>query len=182
MIVAILLLSLFGILHLILGIVWNNNRFKYAKKYSPKYRALFIFGIIEIAASLSCFIFNFFWRSHLEKLFHLIVWHELSLECSTKKCSFAFEYFIQSGKDFLVIGGGGGIHQPLGIERTDLQPDYKPQFHFLTITTGSGHLKIESQSLKEDFSGFDKRDIIDLKWLHTISTSSQSLRLTSCPQ
>ncbi len=57
--VSVLLLGLFGIVNLVFGIVWNNNRFRYTKKYSPKYRTLLIFGLIEIAASLSCFIFNF---------------------------------------------------------------------------------------------------------------------------
>jgi hypothetical protein len=87
----------------------------------------------------------------------------------TKKCrlfitghSHAFEHFIESGKDFFVIGGGGGIHQPLSQERKDIQADYKPEFHFLMITPESKSLQIESIALKADFSGFEKKHIMDL--------------------
>lgn len=75
----------------------------------------------------------------------------------------AFEHFVLSGKDFIVIGGGGGIHQPLRNDRTDLQSDYKPQFHFLMIKPNPRVLQIESYSLKDDFSGFEKRHILDLQ-------------------
>jgi len=63
----------------------------------------------------------------------------------------AFEHFVQSGKDFLVIGGGGGIHQPLSLDKRDLQPDYKPEFHFLMITPNSSLLQIDSYSLRMTF-------------------------------
>ena len=50
--------------------------------------------------------------------------HFVPLFISTNKCrlfitghAHAFEHFIQSGKNFLVIGGGGGIHQPLSQEK-----------------------------------------------------------------
>jgi len=75
----------------------------------------------------------------------------------------AFEHFTLSGKDFIVIGGGGGIHQPLRNDRADLQSDYKPQFHFLMITPNQRFLQIESYSLKDDFSGFEKRQILELQ-------------------
>jgi hypothetical protein len=88
---------------------------------------------------------------------------------STAKCrlfitghAHAFEHFVLSGKDFLVIGGGGGIHQPLRNDRIDLQADYKPQFHFLMITPNFRSLQIDSYALKTDFSGFEKRHILDL--------------------
>jgi len=88
---------------------------------------------------------------------------------STAKCrlfitghAHAFEHFVLSEKDFLVIGGGGGIHQPLRNAHPDLQEDYKPQFHFLMITPNSGFLQIDSYALKKDFSGFEKRHILDL--------------------
>lgn len=89
---------------------------------------------------------------------------------STGKCrlfitghAHAFEHFIQFGKDFLVIGGGGGIHQPLSQDRTDVQSDYKPQFHFLTITPKPGLLQIESYFLSDDFSRVEKRPILNLQ-------------------
>ena len=76
----------------------------------------------------------------------------------------AFEHFVQSGKDFLVIGGGGGIHQPLRTDIKDVQQDYKPQFHFLMLTPRHGYVQIESYGLKEDFSGFEERHILDLQF------------------
>jgi len=96
--------------------------------------------------------------------------HFVPLFISSNKCrlfitghAHAFEHFIQSGKDFLVIGGGGGIHQPLRSDLTDLQSDYKPQFHFLTILPKHGFLQIDSYALKDDFSGVEKRHILDLQ-------------------
>lgn len=68
-----------------------------------------------------------------------------------------FERFKAQGKDFLVIGGGGGLHQPLNstfITR-DLEPKYKPAFHYLQVLREGENLKILSRQLKTDFSGFD---------------------------
>jgi UDP-2,3-diacylglucosamine pyrophosphatase LpxH len=72
--------------------------------------------------------------------------------------SHAFEHFKKEGKDFLVIGGGGGIHQPLKSENStfrDLAPTYKPMFHYLTMTRRGANLSIVSHSLKNDFLGFE---------------------------
>jgi UDP-2,3-diacylglucosamine pyrophosphatase LpxH len=72
--------------------------------------------------------------------------------------SHAFEHFKKEGKDFLVIGGGGGIHQPLKSENStwqDLAPAYKPMFHYLTMTRSGTNLSIVSHPLKKDFSGFE---------------------------
>jgi hypothetical protein len=41
-------LLLFGALNLILGVIWNANRFRITKRYSPKYRAMWIIGLLEI--------------------------------------------------------------------------------------------------------------------------------------
>ncbi len=96
--------------------------------------------------------------------------HFVPLFITTNKCrlfitghAHAFEHFVQSEKDFLVIGGGGGIHQPLRKDLKDLQQDYKPQFHFLVLTPRRGYVGIESHSLKEDFSGFNQTHILDLQ-------------------
>jgi UDP-2,3-diacylglucosamine pyrophosphatase LpxH len=72
--------------------------------------------------------------------------------------SHAFEHFKKEGKDFLVIGGGGGIHQPLKSENSDFQdlaPTYKPMFHYLNMTRQGNSLSLVSRSLKKDFSGFE---------------------------
>ena len=69
----------------------------------------------------------------------------------------AFEHFKMKGKDFLVIGGGGGLHQPLNNATgslPDLAADYKPMFHYLSVKRFAGDLLITSHFLKNDFSGF----------------------------
>lgn len=69
-----------------------------------------------------------------------------------------FEHYQFGGKDFLVIGGGGGLHQPLRPNNTtepDIAIDYKPLFHYLTIRRVGDHLQVCSHELKKDFSGFD---------------------------
>lgn len=71
----------------------------------------------------------------------------------------AFEHFKIKGKDFLVIGGGGGLHQPLSIvqkEWKDLAIDYKPMFHYLSVKRVDENLLVTSVFLKNDFSGFEK--------------------------
>ncbi len=70
----------------------------------------------------------------------------------------AFEHFNVQGKDFLVIGGGGGLHQPLGSGAgalDDLAVDYKPMFHYLSVKRTDNNLVVRSHFLKTDFSGFD---------------------------
>jgi len=83
----------------------------------------------------------------------------------SKKCvlflsghSHNFERFHVNGKDFLVIGGGGGLHQPLNgnnDQMHDLSEDYKPAFHYLEITRTQDSLQITSRQLRKNFSGFD---------------------------
>ena len=76
-----------------------------------------------------------------------------------------FEHFKKEGKDFLVIGGGGGLHQPLGAgteELKDLSPDYKPMFHYLTLRRYPDHLLVTSLKVKDDFTGFTAGLIMNL--------------------
>jgi UDP-2,3-diacylglucosamine pyrophosphatase LpxH len=82
----------------------------------------------------------------------------------SKKCalfisghSHNFERFNVQGKYFLVIGGGGGLHQPLNANNDimhDLSSNYKPEFHYLEVRRDGDELKIVSRELKADFSGF----------------------------
>lgn len=67
-----------------------------------------------------------------------------------------FERFKMKGKDFLVIGGGGGLHQPLNKKPVtpDVAIDYKPTFHYLQVSRDKDELQILSRQLKPDFSGF----------------------------
>jgi predicted phosphodiesterase len=88
----------------------------------------------------------------------------LPLFFQSKKCalfisghSHNFERFKVQGKYFLVIGGGGGLHQPLNANNGtmhDLSADYKPAFHYLEVQRDGDELKILSRQLKSDFSGF----------------------------
>jgi predicted phosphodiesterase len=68
-----------------------------------------------------------------------------------------FERFNHEGKDFVVIGGGGGLSQPVSNKKNrlnDLAGSYKPQFHYLLVKRSGGQLKLTSRFLKPDFSGF----------------------------
>ena len=79
----------------------------------------------------------------------------------------AFEHFQYSGKDFLVIGGGGGLHQPLDISPKRLQDiafAYKPAFHYLSVRRDGNQLHLASRFLKPDFSGLDTGYTFDIKW------------------
>jgi Icc-related predicted phosphoesterase len=83
----------------------------------------------------------------------------------SKKCvlflsghSHNFERFAVGGKQFMVIGGGGGIHQPLytaGQKLPDLSANYKPMFHYLEVTRLRDSLQVVSRRLTSDFSGFE---------------------------
>jgi hypothetical protein len=70
--------------------------------------------------------------------------------------SHTFEHFKIKGKDFLVIGGGGGLHQPLNGILEDTALNYKPMFHYLTVLRTGELVHVISHFLKDDFSGFDK--------------------------
>ncbi|MGI8891952.1 MAG: metallophosphoesterase family protein [Bacteroidia bacterium] len=72
--------------------------------------------------------------------------------------SHAFEYFKTEEKDFIIIGGGGGLAHPLSkkVGRfEDMADCYKPFFHYLSIKRNEDHLLITSNRLKDDFSGFE---------------------------
>ena len=69
-----------------------------------------------------------------------------------------FEHYQVQGKDFLVIGGGGGLHQPLRKtgDHEDMAEAYKPMFHYLTVHRKADGLEVTSLQLKKDFSGFEE--------------------------
>jgi len=69
-----------------------------------------------------------------------------------------YEHFKKEGKDFLVIGGGGGLHQPVSKSESNLDDfsgDYKPHFHYLNIRRTCDELTISSRFLRDDFAGFE---------------------------
>jgi hypothetical protein len=62
-----------------------------------------------------------------------------------------------SGKDFLTIGGGGGLHQPLNTRKGRIQSlseAYLPEFHYILMKRKNDQLEIISRRLRPDFSGF----------------------------
>jgi len=85
---------------------------------------------------------------------------------ATKKCvlfitghAHAFEHFSYQQKNFLVIGGGGGLHQPLSVKPAmpaDLAISYKPLFHYLQLRRLGNVLQLVSNRIKPDFSGFSR--------------------------
>lgn len=71
--------------------------------------------------------------------------------------SHAFERYQFNGKEFLVIGGGGGLRQPLNTSPSrlpDLATTYKPLFHYLAVRREGNGLALTSYCLHADFSGF----------------------------
>jgi hypothetical protein len=77
-----------------------------------------------------------------------------------------FESFKMQGKYFLVIGGGGGLHQPLRANNEtmhDLAENYKPEFHYLEVQRDGNTLHVLSRRLKTDFSGFDDGFKLDVR-------------------
>ena len=103
-------------------------------------------------------------NSRIVKPSTLVQKNFLPLFFQSKKCalfisghSHNFERFKVQGKYFLVIGGGGGLHQPLNANNDrmhDLSADYKPAFHYLEVQRDGDELKVLSRQLKSDFSGF----------------------------
>ncbi len=73
----------------------------------------------------------------------------------------AFEHYQRGGKDFLVMGGGGGLLQPLLTGGRRRYPDLFTQqgntrmFHYLLCTVSPSRLRVDVRMIKEDFSGFE---------------------------
>ncbi len=75
--------------------------------------------------------------------------------------SHSFEHFVHSGKDFLVIGGGGGLQHPLYRGQKSLYKDLhaggieKRNFHYLNCHLNNEKMIVQIKMLKPDFSGID---------------------------
>jgi hypothetical protein len=82
----------------------------------------------------------------------------------------SFEHFHEGGKDFLVIGGGGGLQQPLltGSERRweDLFPDQSMtrMFHYVRCRITGHGLEMDVRMIKKDFSGFEGVYALSIPW------------------
>jgi UDP-2,3-diacylglucosamine pyrophosphatase LpxH len=69
----------------------------------------------------------------------------------------AFEHFRFNGKDFFVVGGGGGLQQPLKqgkeMDFADITASMKkPMFHFLTVRRDTDSLVVVSHGASEDLT------------------------------
>ena len=80
----------------------------------------------------------------------------------------ALERFKVRGKNFLVIGGGGGLQQPLFTgddeKYKDLFDNHSPRrpFHFLEIETRDDTLFVSAQILNDDFKTFRKVTLLSV--------------------
>ena len=81
--------------------------------------------------------------------------------------SHAFEHFSEYGKDFMVIGGGGGLQHPLALGNEAKYKDHfsgpdKRGFHFLTCVVTGDSLKVNINMVTEDLSGVEVIYSIDI--------------------
>jgi UDP-2,3-diacylglucosamine pyrophosphatase LpxH len=88
-----------------------------------------------------------------------------------------FEHYKKEGKDFLVIGGGGGLNQPLRQgEGTldDLAREYKPLFHYLTILRNGHQLDVKSYMITKDYTLFEEGRSMAIKKKEPVSDLANS--------
>ena len=95
---------------------------------------------------------------------------------STAKCrlfisghAHAFEHFKMKGKDFLVIGGGGGIQQKLLAGKKERYKDLfddkseKRMFHFIKLDINGNEITVTLEMLNKDMTGIDSSYIINIR-------------------
>jgi len=78
-----------------------------------------------------------------------------------------FEWFQMQGKDFLTIGGGGGLHQPkkTGTDRLPNQAaGYDPEFHYLTVRRSADSMVITSYQLANDLLHMEQGYHVTVFW------------------
>ena len=88
----------------------------------------------------------------------------------------AFEHFLVENKDFMVIGGGGGLRQPLrsGIgSLSDLAEEYKPMFHYVLLYPAGDHLKLSSWHINKEFTAFEPGLQFDVKKRDPVQTGTR---------
>jgi len=82
----------------------------------------------------------------------------------------AYEHFQKNGKEFLVIGGGGGLLQPLLIGSEQRFPDLFNKdlsirfFHYVECIIRQDSLLFLVKKLNDDFSGFEVADTIAVEF------------------
>lgn len=84
--------------------------------------------------------------------------------------SHAAEHFKMHGKDFLVLGGGGGLHHPVLLGSSRRYPDVFPlsserrMFHYVTVRVSAEGLVVTYHMLLWSFSAFEPVHQFTLKW------------------
>lgn len=90
----------------------------------------------------------------------------------------AYEHYQRTGKDFLVIGGGGGLLQPL---LTGTRQRYEDLFaaggktrmyHYLWCDIEPGRLRFEVRMIRPDLSAFERVDSLEFARLERPVTAS----------
>lgn len=77
-----------------------------------------------------------------------------------------FEHFKIEGKNFLTIGGGGGLHQPLNLGNDRIPSEnlgFDPEFHYLLLSRNHQKINLISRILNADFSGFTNSYQIEIE-------------------
>ncbi len=82
----------------------------------------------------------------------------------------AYEHFQKNGKELLVIGGGGGLLQPLLFGKEQRYYDLFSQmhslrfFHYIECTVQQNSLQFLVKKLRNDFSGFEIADTVTVSY------------------
>lgn len=80
----------------------------------------------------------------------------------------AFEHFRIKNKDFLVIGGGGGLQQPLYTGEEEIWNDLygngtsKRMFHYIEYELQTDTIKVSLKMLKEDLTQFEDEYVLNI--------------------
>jgi hypothetical protein len=91
----------------------------------------------------------------------------------------SFEHFNYREKDFLTIGGGGGLLHPLYSKENSLFADINQMsnkernFHYLQFVIQDGGITVQVEMLNPDFSEIETAYKIDYKFIDTYIVLSQ---------
>ena len=97
--------------------------------------------------------------------------------------SHSFEHFHYQGKDFITMGGGGGLLHPLDSEREAEFDDLfrssgnRRHFHYLDLKISEEKISITVQMLKRDFSSIDSVYNIEYQFPERYIVETQNLPL-----
>jgi hypothetical protein len=93
--------------------------------------------------------------------------------------SHSFEHFHRAEKDFLTLGGGGGLHHPLYTEDESLYEDLyhidgkERNFHYLQCQVTDKGFTAQVKMLKKDFSEIETVYQIEYNFVQTYIVETQ---------